>query len=87
MNFLLYAKKASKNLLITLRFLPFAFCQSLMKLMPCIAIYLNLTHDGKDDDDCEHGGEAVGESHNDGVPHAVVVGRVVRRIGNRETIM
>ncbi len=78
MNFLLYAKKASKNLLATLRFLPFTFCRSLMKLMPGLTIYLNLTHDGKDDDDCKHGGEAVGESHNDGVPHAVVVGRVVR---------
>ncbi len=33
-NFCHTAKKASKNLLTNLRFLPFVFCQSLMKLTP-----------------------------------------------------
>jgi hypothetical protein len=33
-KFLLYAKKASKNLLATLQFLPFAFHRSLMTLTP-----------------------------------------------------
>ncbi len=43
---------------------------------------VSLTHDCKDDDDGEHGGEAVGESHDEGVPHAIVVGRVVRGVSD-----
>ncbi len=41
-----------------------------------------LTHDCKNDDDCKHGSKAVCESHDDRVPHAVVVGRVVRGVGD-----
>ncbi len=41
-----------------------------------------LTHDCKNDDDCKHGSKAVRESHDDRVPHAVVVGRVVRGVSD-----
>jgi len=39
--------------------------------------------DGEDDDAGEHGREAVGHGHQDGVPVAVVVDRVVGRKGNQ----
>jgi hypothetical protein len=44
-----------------------------------------LTHDCKNDDDCKHGSKAVCESHDDRVPHAVVVGRIVRGVGDQPT--
>ena len=38
------------------------------------------THDGEDDDACEHGGGAVCEGDDEGVARAVVVDRVVRGV-------
>ena len=48
-----------------------------------ICLFMILTHDGKDDNDSKHGGEAVGESHNEGIPQAVVVGGIIGRVSNK----
>ena len=40
------------------------------------------THDGEDDDACEHGGGAVGECDDERVPRAVVVDGVVGGVGD-----